>query len=176
MQPVLGALILVHRSLRAFSLLTVELSGRSSYAIITNVSDSDYPARGTEVHVLHFSNGQYLLNQPACWNICTGDIGVFPVYSIPLRPLLILPGVEDAPAPAALHSFKVDVVNGKIHVTANPDSTVKQNMKRNPRLLTEDTSFKTGLVIVGGGSGAFYAVESLREVCGECLLAMFLRN
>lgn len=80
----------------------------------------------------------------ACFNVCTGDI-------------------EDAPAPAALHSFKVNVVDGKIHVTANPESTIKENMKRNPRLLTEDTSFKTGLIIVGGGSGAFYAVESLRE-------------
>ncbi|KXN91685.1 Apoptosis-inducing factor 1 [Leucoagaricus sp. SymC.cos] len=80
----------------------------------------------------------------ACWKVSTGDI-------------------EDAPAPAALHSFKVTTVDGKIHVTADPESTVKQNMKRNPRLLTEDTSFKTDLIIVGGGSGAFYAVESLRE-------------
>lgn len=78
---------------------------------------------------------------------------------------LLKPGVEDAPAPAALHSFKVHVTDGKIHVTADPENTIKENMMRHPRLLTEDTSFKTGLVIVGGGSGAFYAVESLREVC-----------
>lgn len=52
-------------------------------------------------------------------------------------------------------------------MTADPELTVKENMKKNPRLLTEDTSFKTGLVIVGGGSGTFYAIESLREVCHE---------
>ncbi|KAF9453451.1 hypothetical protein P691DRAFT_800718 [Macrolepiota fuliginosa MF-IS2] len=80
----------------------------------------------------------------ACFSVCTGDI-------------------EDAPAPAALHSFKVGVIDGKIHVTADPEHTIKDNMLRHPRLLTEDTSFKTGLVIVGGGSGAFFAVESLRE-------------
>lgn len=80
--------------------------------------------------------------------------------------MLLILGVEDAPAPAALHSFKVHVADGKIHVTANPESTIKENMKRHPNLLNEDTSFKTGLIIVGGGSGAFYAVESLREACG----------
>jgi len=80
----------------------------------------------------------------ACWRVCTGDI-------------------EDAPAPASIHSFKVHIADGKILVTADPEHTIKENMKKNPRLLTEDTSFKTGLIIVGGGSGTFYAVESLRE-------------
>ncbi|KAL9714193.1 Apoptosis-inducing factor 1 [Leucoagaricus gongylophorus] len=80
----------------------------------------------------------------ACWNVCTGDI-------------------EDVPAPAAIHSFKANVIDGKIHVTADPRNTTKQNMRKNSQILTEDTSFKKGLIIVGGGSGAFYAVESLRE-------------
>jgi hypothetical protein len=39
-------------------------------------------------------------------------------------------------------------------------------MRRYPGLLNEDTSFKTGLIIVGGGAGAFFAVDSLREVGG----------
>jgi hypothetical protein len=37
-------------------------------------------------------------------------------------------------------------------------------MRKYPGLLNEDTSFKTGLIIVGGGAGAFFAVDSLREV------------
>ncbi|TFK40229.1 flavo protein [Crucibulum laeve] len=81
----------------------------------------------------------------ACFNVCTGDI-------------------EDAPAPTALHSFKAHISNGKIHVTANPTSTLKENKDRQPRLLASgvDSSGK-GAVIIGGGSGAFHAVESLRE-------------
>ncbi|KIK10084.1 hypothetical protein K443DRAFT_81036 [Laccaria amethystina LaAM-08-1] len=81
----------------------------------------------------------------ACFNVCTGDI-------------------EDAPAPMALHSFKTRVIDGKIHVTANPANTLKNNLARQPTLLATgvDSSGK-GTVIVGGGSGAFHAVESLRE-------------
>jgi len=73
---------------------------------------------------------------------------------------------EDAPAPMALHSFKTRVIDGKIHVTANPANTLKNNLARQPTLLATgvDSSGK-GTVIVGGGSGAFHAVESLREVC-----------
>ncbi|KAE9408369.1 hypothetical protein BT96DRAFT_962732 [Gymnopus androsaceus JB14] len=81
----------------------------------------------------------------ACFNICSGDI-------------------EDAPAPSALHSFKAHVSNGKIHVTANPDFTLKDNMARPPKLSTAGfDAVGKGVVIVGGGSGAFQAVESLRE-------------
>jgi hypothetical protein len=74
--------------------------------------------------------------------------------------------LEDAPAPNALHSFKAHVVDGKIHVTANPAHTLKDNKSRPPKLLSSGSD-ATGkdLVIIGGGSGAFHAVESLREVC-----------
>lgn len=73
---------------------------------------------------------------------------------------------EDAPAPTALHSFQARVENGKILVTADPESTQKKNMSRQPKLLASgyQASNKPGVVIVGGGSGAFHAIESLREV------------
>ena len=72
---------------------------------------------------------------------------------------------EDAPAPMALHSFKTSVVDGKINVTANTGSTLKDNMSRQATLLaTGVNSSGKGVVIVGGGSGTFHAVESLREV------------
>lgn len=81
----------------------------------------------------------------ACFNVCTGDI-------------------EDAPAPNALHSFKAHVDDGKIHVTANPIHTLQANKSRPPKLLSSGTeAVGRDLVIVGGGSGAFHAVESLRE-------------
>ncbi|KAF9266592.1 hypothetical protein L218DRAFT_922270 [Marasmius fiardii PR-910] len=81
----------------------------------------------------------------ACFDICTGDI-------------------EDAPAPSAIHSFQAHVKDGKIHVTANPEATLKENMARSPKLSTAGfDSVGKGTVIIGGGSGAFQAVESLRE-------------
>ncbi|TFK91389.1 hypothetical protein K466DRAFT_482810 [Polyporus arcularius HHB13444] len=84
----------------------------------------------------------------ACFNVCTGDI-------------------EDAPAPTALHSFKAEVVNGKIQVTADPSATLSKNKSRQPKLLATGSNVPVGqgkgVVIVGGGSGAFMAIESLRE-------------
>ncbi|KAJ4480072.1 hypothetical protein J3R30DRAFT_3468054 [Lentinula aciculospora] len=81
----------------------------------------------------------------ACFNLCSGDI-------------------EDAPAPSPLHSFKAYATNGKIHVTANPDFTLKENMARPPKLSTAGfDAVGKGTVIIGGGSGAFQAIESLRE-------------
>lgn len=65
----------------------------------------------------------------------------------------------------ALHSFETQVKNGKIFVTANAASTLKNNMSRQPKLqATGVNNIGKGVVIVGGGSGAFHAVESLREV------------
>lgn len=65
----------------------------------------------------------------------------------------------------ALHSFKTSVLNGKIHVTARAESTLKKNMSRQPTLLDGGVyQSGPGVVIVGGGSGTFHAVESLREV------------
>ncbi|KAF8698232.1 hypothetical protein AX14_001179 [Amanita brunnescens Koide BX004] len=81
----------------------------------------------------------------ACFNVCTGDI-------------------EDAPAAAAIHSFKAHVKEGKIHVTANVADTLKENKDRQAKLAS--TAFEVGqkgLVIIGGGSGALHSVESLRE-------------
>jgi apoptosis-inducing factor 3 len=72
---------------------------------------------------------------------------------------------EDAPAAAAIHSFKAHVKEGKIHVTANVADTLKENKDRQAKLAS--TAFEVGqkgLVIIGGGSGALHSVESLREV------------
>ncbi|KJA26356.1 hypothetical protein HYPSUDRAFT_36661 [Hypholoma sublateritium FD-334 SS-4] len=81
----------------------------------------------------------------ACFNVCTGDI-------------------EDSPAPKAIHSFKTKIQDGKIHVTANSADTLKSNMSRQPTLLaTGINSSGPGVIIVGGGAGAFQSVESLRE-------------
>ncbi|KAJ3714903.1 hypothetical protein DFJ43DRAFT_1102816 [Lentinula guzmanii] len=81
----------------------------------------------------------------ACFNLCNGDI-------------------EDAPAPSPIHSFKAYIADGKIHVTANPDFTLKENLARPPKLSTAGfDAVGKGTVIIGGGSGAFQAVESLRE-------------
>ncbi|KAG2756692.1 hypothetical protein P692DRAFT_20825944 [Suillus brevipes Sb2] len=81
----------------------------------------------------------------ACFNVCTGDI-------------------EDAPAPAAIHSFKAVVADGKIIVTADPSLTLKSNMSRSPKLLSTGVAGSgRSVVIIGGGSATFHAIESLRE-------------
>ncbi|KAJ6612313.1 hypothetical protein B0H10DRAFT_2223313 [Mycena sp. CBHHK59/15] len=80
----------------------------------------------------------------ACFNVCTGDI-------------------EDAPAPDALHSFQVQISDGQIHVTARSSDTEKANLARAPKLTTATETSGSGVVIVGGGSATFHAVESLRE-------------
>ena len=76
---------------------------------------------------------------------------------------------EDAPAPSALHSFRTHIADGKIYVTADPANTTKEKMSRPPKLLASGTEVGgAGVVIVGGGSGAFHAVESLREASRVC--------
>jgi hypothetical protein len=97
----------------------------------------------------------------ACFNVCTGDIG-------PSHPLSAIPRLircpEDAPAPSALHSFQTHIADGKIYVTADPANTTKEKISRPAKLLASGTEVGgAGVVIVGGGSGAFHAVESLRE-------------
>lgn len=62
-------------------------------------------------------------------------------------------------------------------VTADPSNTEKKNMSRPPTLLATgyQASNKPGVVIVGGGSGAFHTIESLREVrLQRCTTAAFL--
>lgn len=83
----------------------------------------------------------------ACFNACTGDI-------------------EDAPALYAIHSFPAHVDGGKIHVTADPKFTKKDdNLVRQPTIASGlNAEESSGVVIVGGGSGTIHAIESLREV------------
>jgi hypothetical protein len=87
----------------------------------------------------------------ACFNAHTGDI-------------------EDAPALAALHSFKTELQGGKLKVTAELDKTSSKDWGRQPNLPTfYQTTTAHGVVIVGGGGGAMHAIESLREVrCEQC--------
>lgn len=70
----------------------------------------------------------------------------------------------------ALHLFEAEVKDGKIFVTANAANTLKINSSCQTMLLsTGANSVGKGVIIVGGGSGAFHAVESLREVSCICL-------
>jgi hypothetical protein len=86
--------------------------------------------------------------------------------------LLLTHNAEDAPAPAALHSFQTHIADGKIYVTADPANTAKEKKSRPPRLLSSGSEVGgAGVVIVGGGSGAFHATESLREASYGSLLA-----
>lgn len=76
--------------------------------------------------------------------------------------------IEDAPALDALHSFKAEISDGKIHVTAKQSDTLKENKSRLPKPQAQGYSTQgPGVVIVGGGAGALQAVESLREVREE---------
>ena len=105
----------------------------------------------------------------ACFNVCTGDIGSS--YTLSTSTLLTR-GTEDAPAPAALHSFQTHIADGKIYVTADPANTAKEKKSRPPKLLSSGSEAGgAGVVIVGGGSGAFHATESLREASHASLLA-----
>lgn len=98
----------------------------------------------------------------ACFNICTGDIGkstVIPRFNVAKF------HAEDAPAPSAIHSFKTQISDGKIYVTADPSLTSKEQKSRAPKLSPSDSiTSEPGVVVVGGGSGTFYLIESLREV------------
>ncbi|KAG8867148.1 hypothetical protein FRC20_006583 [Serendipita sp. 405] len=83
----------------------------------------------------------------ACFNACTGDI-------------------EDAPALFGIHSFQTSVEDGQICVTADPKYTKKDdNLVRQPGFAAADFNKEesSGVVIVGGGSGAMHAIESLRD-------------
>jgi len=78
---------------------------------------------------------------------------------------------EDAPASDAIHSFNAEITAGKIYVTAKQSDTLKDNKSRPPTLHVQNYSTEgTGVVIVGGGAGAFNAIESLREVCFKASL------
>ena len=107
-------------------------------------------------YTLHRASNPTHLQWPyaACFNVCTGDI-------------------EDAPAPAAIHSFKTSISDGKIFVTADEERVSKASMSRQPKIPSNPdaglTSGDAGVVIVGGGSGTFHSIVSLREVRGGFL-------
>jgi hypothetical protein len=91
--------------------------------------------------------------------------------------LLLTHNAEDAPAPAALHSFQTHITDGKIYVTADPANTAKEKKSRPPKLLSSGSEVGgAGVIIVGGGSGAFHATESLREASRVPILARFNRS
>ncbi|KAH8831282.1 hypothetical protein DL96DRAFT_1777615 [Flagelloscypha sp. PMI_526] len=79
----------------------------------------------------------------ACFDACTGDI-------------------EDAPAPAALNKFPVTIKDGMIHVSANPEHTTKNGSWRAPKSVASDSADK-GVLIVGGGAGAYNTIQGLRN-------------
>jgi len=79
----------------------------------------------------------------ACFNGKTGDI-------------------EDAPAPQNLQKYKLDVEGTDIYVTADPEQ-IKENGRKTKAPKEAVQGDKNGVVIVGGGSGALFAVEGLRE-------------
>lgn len=70
--------------------------------------------------------------------------------------------IEDAPGPQNLQKFKLELDGKDIYVTADVED-IKKNVRQTkpPKSAQSD---KNGVVIVGGGSGALYAVEGLREV------------
>jgi hypothetical protein len=80
----------------------------------------------------------------ACFNGKTGDI-------------------EDAPAPQNLQKYKLEVEGTDIYVTADPEQ-IKENGRKTKAPKEAVQGDKNGVVIVGGGSGALFAVEGLREV------------
>ena len=141
---------------RVSSSRTGESYGASISSCIPSVLQTDpLVARGTEVYPSSAPDPNRSRRWlAACFNVCTGDI-------------------EDAPAPAALHSFKTSISDGKIFVTADEERVAKANMSRQPKVPANSdaglTSGNAGVVIVGGGSGTFHSVISLREVCGKFL-------
>ena len=83
-------------------------------------------------------------------------------FHVCVRELTLSAGdIEDAPAPNNLQSFKVEVEGSDIYVTADAEA-IKKNER--PTKIKSASSSEKGVVIVGGGSGALYAVEGLREV------------
>jgi len=90
----------------------------------------------------------------ACFNVCSGDI-------------------EDSPGLDAIHSFKAEIKDGQIYVTADPTAALKANKARPPTTRGDASTAAAGgpgaateghgVVIVGGGAGALNVVESARE-------------
>ncbi|TRM64743.1 hypothetical protein BD626DRAFT_567619 [Schizophyllum amplum] len=130
-----------------------EVEFESGKVLVTRLGDK---VHATSVFCTHYgaplakgvltSNGRVVCPwHGACFNVCTGDI-------------------EDAPAPTAIHSFRAEAKDGKIYVTADPSKTTKDEKERAPKLLSSGTEGSgKGVVIIGGGSATYHAIESLRE-------------
>ncbi|KAL1990401.1 hypothetical protein VTN49DRAFT_6240 [Thermomyces lanuginosus] len=78
----------------------------------------------------------------ACFNITTGEI-------------------EDAPAPNALHTFPVYEKDGAVYIKGE-ESAIKAG-QRDPNISCSVTTPEK-VVVVGGGSGSFGVVQTLREL------------
>lgn len=173
MQPVHIALTMAPRSSKGSSQPMAESSGKSSAPLVlvhridTNLMDA---VRGMEVYAYSISTAHTLCSRhPSMFQRLHGGHW-FVIYILHL--LLLTRSTEDAPAPAALHSFQTHVADGKIYVTADPANTTKEKKSRPPKLLSSGSEAGgAGVVIVGGGSGAFHATESLREASHASLLA-----
>jgi hypothetical protein len=91
---------------------------------------------------------------PACFNVCTGDI-------------------EDSPGLDSLWKYKAEVKDGKIFVTA-PDKEIKAKVGRviSKARKPAAASKKETVVIVGGGSGGVHTIEALRaaDFAGDIVL------
>ncbi|RPB25288.1 hypothetical protein L211DRAFT_783205 [Terfezia boudieri ATCC MYA-4762] len=78
----------------------------------------------------------------ACFHIDTGDI-------------------ENAPALDYLNSFPVQVRNSEVFITASEEKI--KSGRRRPEIQCKAVNTGEHVVVVGGGSGAIGAIESLRE-------------
>lgn len=169
MQPVHFVLIMAPRSSKASSQLMAGSCGEiSEYNLMCQCQRSDLlgAVRGMEVYshcnsYVHTLCSRYRRSLLQCMH---GRYR-FLLFCALNHILLLIYYVEDAPAPASIHSFQTHITDGKIYVTADPANTTKEKKSRPPKLLSSGSEVGgAGVVIVGGGSGAFHATESLREV------------
>jgi hypothetical protein len=169
MRPVHFALIMAPRSSKASSQLMAGSCGEISENIIMcQCQRSDFlcAVRGMEVYShckspAHTLYSRYRRSLLQCMHRRYRSVLSCALDHI----LLLIYYVEDAPAPSSIHSFQTHITDGKIYVTADPANTTKEKKSRPPKLLTSGSEVGgAGVVIVGGGSGAFHATESLRGV------------
>ncbi|KAK9489949.1 hypothetical protein V1508DRAFT_426453 [Lipomyces doorenjongii] len=78
----------------------------------------------------------------ACFNISTGD-------------------VEDAPAPSALNKFEVYEKDGAVYIRAEPAAIKGGRRDTNVKCAVEGPE---KVVVIGGGSGTFGVVQTLRDL------------
>ncbi|KAK9351848.1 hypothetical protein V1523DRAFT_415649 [Lipomyces doorenjongii] len=78
----------------------------------------------------------------ACFNISTGD-------------------VEDAPAPSALNKFEVYEKDGAVYIRAEPAAIKGGRRDTNVQCAVEGPE---KVVVIGGGSGTFGVVQTLRDL------------